>query len=84
MMLFIISPATFLVIEMSIGRTSFPAASFSTIFPSYFPPSATYSPSTGPSSSLEDRKQCHPVLLFTITGRGMVISLSPIFVTCHP
>ena len=38
--LFIISPATFFVTDMSNGLTSLPEASFSTIFPSYFPPSA--------------------------------------------
>ena len=34
-------------------------------------------------SNLEERKECHPVLLFTITGSGIAIGVSPMSVICH-
>ena len=81
--LLINNPITFLVIEMSNGRTSSPASLRSTIFPSYAPPRAIYSPSYSPSSRREEEKTCHPVLLCTITGNGILTTVLPNVAICH-
>ncbi len=80
MALLIIIARTSLVMEMSKGLISSPAALVSTTLPASEICSPSYS---APSSSLLDEKTCQPVLLLTMTGRGIDIALSPILVICH-
>ena len=81
----IISDATFLVMDMSNGRTRDPSATLSTIFPSCRPSSARKRPSYScPCSTFEDMNTCHPVLLCTMQGKGMVTWLPFQSVICHP